>query len=165
MKRFIVTLSVLTLAFSAMAANVVGKYNGKLNLDMSALKKSIKDKAAKGTPEQKKQAEQGIAAIDAQMKILNNSVIKLELKKDGTLSMEQSMNGKPESETGKWTAKGNAITLTNLSSKNGGPKELTGTISKDGKTLFFDLTSEIKKQSAKNGVNAGVKGSLTFKRA
>ncbi len=165
MKKVVIMVSAMALAYSAFAANVVGKYNGKLNIDLSAIKKMVQEKAAKGDANAKQQAEQALKMIDQQGKMIASSVIKLELKKDGTLTLVQTVNGKTENETGKWTAKGNSITISNLTGKNGGPKSLTGTISKDGKTLFFDLSDEMKKQAAKRAGQPAPKGSLTFKRA
>lgn len=165
MKKVVIMVSAIALAYSAFAANVVGKYNGKLSIDLSAIKKSVKDRAAKGDANAKQQAEQALKMIDQQAKMIGDSVLKLELKKDGTLTLAQTVNGKTENETGKWTAKGNSISITNLTGKNGGPKTLNGTISKDGKTLFFDLSEEMKKQAAKRPGQPAPKGSLTFKRA
>lgn len=165
MKKIAFLAAGLVLSVSAFAVDATGKYNGKLTLDFTKVKAALKAKGDKQGGDAKKQAEQAVAMIDAQSKMINSSVLKLELKKDGTLTLAQTVNGKTENETGKWSAKGNAITLTNLTGKNGGPKELKGTISKDGKVLFFDLSSEIKKQSAKSlaGMPSPT-GNLTFKR-
>jgi len=161
MKKFVFVLSALSLSLSVLAVDAVGKYNGKISVDLSSVKKMVKDKAAKATPDQKKQAEQILSVIDAQQKSMNAAVLKLELKKDGTLTLQQTMGGKKENETGKWSAKGNTIKISNLNGKGNGPKEMTGTISKDGKTLFFDLTKEIQKQGPQT---AKATASITFKK-
>ena len=164
MKKFVWALSALSLAYSALAVNVVGKYNGKHTIDFSPTKDSIRKNAGgkKMTPDQIKMATNG---IDAQAKMIDAISIKLELKKDGTLTIEQTngAKGKPQTDNGKWTLKGNKITLSGLSKNDKGPKELMGTVSKDGKSLFFDLSDEMKKQPT--GGFAAPKGSMTFKRA
>ncbi|MBI1331726.1 MAG: hypothetical protein GC165_02485 [Armatimonadetes bacterium] len=164
MKRILISLPILALSMAALAVDVTGKYNGKLSIDATAMKKGMVSKAAKGTDAEKKQAQQIVTAIDQQVKAANASVLKLELKKGGTLTLVQTIAGKTETDSGKWTLKGDTITLSNLTSKGGGPKTITGKVSKDGKTLSFSLDEEMKKQGAAMGAPAPT-GSLTFKKA
>ena len=166
MKKLILSSLILTFAISAFAADVTGKWNGKLNIDLSGVKKMIRDKVAKGTAEEKKKADQTLAAVDAQQKMLGTTSFVLNLIKGGTLTLSHIANGKTTNETGKWSLKGNTMTLSNLSSKNNGPKELTATLSKDGKSLFIDLTKELKKNPASAGPGGdSIKGSISFKKA
>lgn len=166
MKKILLVSCALGLAFSAFAADVTGKWNGKMKMDMGGMKKQIQAKAAKMTGDAKKQALMGISQIELAEKTLGKSVIQMELRKDGVVIISDKMSGKQEKDQGKWKLTGNKIVLSGFTGKNGGPKVMNGVVMDGGKTLFFDLSDEMKKQARSRGAQANVDGklTLTFKR-
>ena len=134
------------MAVSAMAADVTGTWNGKMSMDFSEARKQL----AKAPAAEKKQAESQMAMAEGMFKSM---VFKLELKAGGVASMTAPggpMGGKPKTETGKWSLSGNKLMVSGLSKNDKGPKEMTGMLSANGKTLTFDMTAIAKKEAAKN---------------
>jgi len=167
MKKVIFASLIAGLTVSAFAADATGKYNGKVSMDLSSVKDMVRKEAAKLSGDKRKQVESQIAMIESQEKGFAKATISLELKKDHSLSISQSMSGKSKSEAGKWSQAGNKVKMFGFSGKDGGPKEMSGVMSADGKTIVFDLSDEMKKQAAKNGAPAGFAGKMviSFKRA
>jgi hypothetical protein len=167
MKKLILASFIAALSMSAFAADATGKYNGKVSMDLSSVKSMVRQQAAKLTGDKKKQVEGQIAMIEMQEKSFAKAVINLELKKDRSVAISQSMGGKNKSDAGKWSQSGNKVKMYGFSSKDGGPKEMSGVLSADGKSLIFDLSEEMKKQASKNGAPAGFAGKMviSFKRA
>jgi hypothetical protein len=163
LKRILIAATAMSLSVVAMAADVTGKWNGKMNVDLSKTKAYML-KQNKANP---KAADSISKGIDGQQSALNSATIKLEIIKGGTFKLVQTAGGKTETETGKWTVTGDKIKFTGLSSKNGGPTELNGTVSKNGKNILIDLTTEMRKQMAKAKIPAeGMgKGSISFTKA
>ena len=149
MKKFVLTSFALALTLSAYAADATGKWNGKLNMDLSGIRKMIQQKAASAPSDKKAQIAQQVKMLDQTEKVMSKATISLELKKDHTLSITQTTGGKPQSDKGKWTQTGNKIKMFGFANSTQGPKEMTGTISANGKTMFFDLSDEMKKEAAK----------------
>ena len=143
-----------SMAFSAFAADVTGKWSGKMVMDMAAMEKEMASKMGAMKPEQQKMIKSQMGMAKSMLAAM---VFKMELKKDGTYTMTTS--GAPgqkgdKAETGKWTLKGNTITVTG--SKSGqGPKVLTGTVSGNGKTITFDISKVAKEQATKQGAPKG----------
>jgi hypothetical protein len=167
MKKFILASFIAAFTVTAFAADATGKYNGKVSMDLSSVKNMVRKEAAKLTGDKKKKVEGQIAMIEMQEKGFAKAVISLELKKDRSLSISQSMSGKSKSEAGKWSQSGNKVKMFGFSGKDGGPKEMNGVMSADGKSIIFDLSDEMKKQASKNGAPAGFAGKMviSFKRA
>ena len=116
-----------------LAADVVGKWSGKIEIEV--------DKAT--------QAKMGGAAP-------KSPGLTLELRSDKTYKGTQSGNpdGKDRTSEGKWKLEGNTLTLSPLKrdgkpATGDGAKPRTYVLSKDGKTLTMDLTSQVR-ASAKN---------------
>jgi hypothetical protein len=162
MKKFIMASLIATLAISAFAADPTGKWNGKITMDLSSVKAMIKKDAAKLTGDKKKQAESQISMIDLNEKAFAKAVIKMEMKKDHTLSITQTMNGKSENDAGKWSQVGAKVKMFGFSAKNGGPKEMNGVLSANGKSLIIDLSEEMKKQAVQRGAPAGFSGKMVI---
>jgi hypothetical protein len=162
MKKFIMASLFATMAISAFAADPTGKWNGKINMDLSGVKAMIKQQSAKLTGDKKKAAEGQMAMIDLNEKAFSKAVIKMEMKKDHTLSITQTMNGKSESDAGKWSQVGTKVKMFGFSAKNGGPKEMNGVLSANGKSLIIDLSEEMKKQAIKSGAPAGFSGKMVI---
>ena len=160
MKKFALASIALALTLSAYAADASGKWKGKISMDLSGFKAMVKQKAASVPADKKAQVTQQLAAMDQAEKMMAKAVISMELKKDGSVVMNQTMNGKSEGDTGKWTQSGNKVKITGMNAKKGGPKEMTGSISSNGKGLLFDLSADMKKQAAKQGAPAGTSGKL-----
>ena len=168
MKKFILASFVAALSISAFAADVTGKYNGKIMMDLSSIKAMIKKEAAKLTDaKKKKEVESQIAMIDLNEKSFATAVVNLELKKDNTVAISQSMNKNTETDSGKWSQVGNKVKMFGFSAKRGGPKEMNGVVSANGKTIVFDLSEEMKKQAIQRGGPANFSGKMviTFNRA
>ena len=162
MKKLIFTSFVAALSMASFAASATGKWNGKITMDLSAIKKMIQQQAGKASEEKKKQVNMQMTMIDANEKAFAKAVVTMELKKDGTVSISQSMNGKTEKDSGKWTQSGNKVKMFGFSAKNGGPKEMNGVVGSTGKTLFFDLSDEMKKQAIKKGAPASFSGKMSI---
>ena len=167
MKKFILVSFIAACSVSAFAADATGKYNGKIVMDLSSVKAMIKQQAAKMPADKRKGIESQLTMIESNEKSFAKAVVKLELKKDHSVSITQSMNSKNESDSGKWSQVGNKVKMFGFSSKNGGPKEMNGIMSANGKSIVFDLSEEMKKQATKNGAPAGFAGKMviTFNRA
>ncbi len=167
MKKFILALLVSSLSLSAFAASAAGKWNGKVKLDLSAVKQRIKKDSAKFTGAQKTKAETDISQATTREKVFAAATVTLDLRKDGSVTILTSINGKPESDTGKWKQTGNSVKFFGLSGKNGGPGTMEGTMDAKGKTMVFDLSAEMKRQAKKKGVPApdGVKFFIYYTRA
>ena len=162
MKKLIFTSFVAALSMACFAASATGKWNGKITMDLSGIKKMIQQKTGKVTPEQKKQVDMQMTMIDANEKAFAKAIVTMELKKDGTVSISQSMNGKTEEDKGKWIQAGNKVKMFGFSAVNGGPKEMNGVLGSTGKTLFFDLSDEMKKQAIKKGAPATFSGKMAI---
>jgi hypothetical protein len=167
MKKFILALFVSSLSLGAFAASAAGKWNGKVKLDLSAVKARIKKDSAKMTGAQKSKADSDIAQATTREKVFAAATVSIDLRKDGSVTILTSINGKPESDTGKWKQTGNAVKFYGLSGKNGGPATMEGTLDAKGKNLVFDLSEEMKRQAKKKGVPApeGVKFFISYTRA
>lgn len=154
LSRTILAVSALALSLSAYAADITGKWTGKISIDMKAAKEQAIAQASKGgkklTPEQIKMMDQQMAmGMSMVTAIRMNAVI----EKGGKYTMTTTGgpgSQKPEVETGTWTQKGNQITMTGSKSSKG-PKTLVGTLSGNGKTITFDVSKQAKDQAAKNG--------------
>lgn len=149
--RTILVASTAMLALNAFAADIVGKYTGKVSMDMSAARSAVQKQAAKLTGEKKKQLESQLTMFDSVKKVTEAMTLKLELVKGGVAKISQTANGKSTTENGKWTLTGNKVKLFGFSGKSGGPKELNGVVKNNGKVLFFDMSAEVKKQTAAMG--------------
>ncbi|HLO97686.1 MAG TPA: hypothetical protein VK171_03735 [Fimbriimonas sp.] len=147
--RIILVASTAMLALNAFAADIVGKYTGKVTMDMSSARSAIQKQAAKLSGEQKKQVEAQLAMVDNVKKATEAMTLKLEIVKGGVAKISQTANGKSSTESGKWTVSGNTVKLFGFSGKSGGPKEMSGVVKNNGKVLFFDMSAEVKKQTAK----------------
>lgn len=152
--RIVFSASLAMLSIHAFAADVVGKYNGKITMDMSAARAAVQKEAAKATGDKKKQIEAQLSMIDGVKKMTEGMTLKLELVKGGVAKISQTANGKSSTENGKWTLNGSKIRLFGFSGKTGGPKELNGVVKNNGKVLFFDMSDEVKKQTAARGGGA-----------
>jgi hypothetical protein len=124
------------IAVNAFAADVSGKWKGKVELDLAAIKKMMSKEFANMTPEQSKQIESG---MKMRMEAVKNAVFDLTIEKDGTYTMKTpALMGKASrEEKGKWTLKGNKITMY-IPKPGSGPNSVTGTLSADGKTITID---------------------------
>jgi hypothetical protein len=162
MKKLILTPFTLALALSAFAADATGKYNGKITMDLSGVRKMIQQKSASVPADKKAMVAQQIKMLDQTEKMMGKATISLELKKDHTLSITQTMNGKAQSDKGKWTQMGNKVKMFGFSNASQGPKDMTGAISPNGKSIFFDLTDEMKKEAAKKGAPPGFSGKMSI---
>lgn len=158
--RTVFAVSALALSLSAYAADITGKWTGKINMDMKEAKASaIKAAEANGkklTPEQVKmmdsQMSMGMAMVSG---IRMNAVV----MKGGKYTMTTTGapgEQKPKAEEGTWTVKGNQVTLTGNKSSMG-PKSLVGTLSANGKTITFDMSKVAKDQAGKQGAPKGMK--------
>lgn len=153
------------LAVNAFAADVTGMWNGKVDVDMSKAMAAAKAQMAKMTPEQRQQVEAGMKmATD----MLKNAKFTLTINKNGSYIMKTPgmMNKPAKEEKGTWKMKGNKITLADPNPK-AQMKAITGTVSADGKTIVFDVTSQAKAAGqAQGGKQQDIpKTLLTFKKA
>lgn len=111
----------------SLAQDPTGTWKGKLNIKFPAM-------PANAPAEQKAQMQK----MQAQ---LQKAVLTLVMKKDKTYSLKSSsemMSGRPNNEQkGKWSVKGNTVTLSSSSKgPNGqGAPDQAATLSKDGKTM------------------------------
>ncbi|RYH14653.1 MAG: hypothetical protein EON57_00035 [Alphaproteobacteria bacterium] len=118
-------MSLSLVASLALAASPVGKWSGKITVKLPPM-------PANTPPQQKAMVTQMMGQL-AKSKILAN------FKKDGTFTMNATgMPGpKPNDTTaGKWTQKGNAVTLTDT--KNPGRPQ-TFIMSPNGKTMSLTM--------------------------
>ncbi len=158
--RTVLAVTALALSLSAFAADVTGKWTGKINMDMKEAKaaaiKAAESKGKKMTPEQIKMMDQQMAMG---MTMVANIRMNVVMEKGGKYSMTTTGapgSQKAETETGTWTLKGNQITLSG--SKQGkGPKTVVGTLSANGRTITVDLSKVAKEQAAKQGAPQGMK--------
>jgi hypothetical protein len=164
--RIILVASTAMLALNAFAADVTGKYTGRISLDLSDVKKMIQGMAAKAPADKKGQMTSQLAMLDSAKKATEAMTLKLELKKGGVATIEQSQGKQTKKETGKWAVNGTKIRMFGFTGTSGGPKEFSGVVKDGGKTLFFDLSAEMQKQAAAGGAPKGTGGklTLTFKR-
>lgn len=148
--RTVLAVSALALSLSAYAADITGKWTGKLDVDAKAMEAQIAAQMKGMTPEKRKQAEPFIAMA---MQAIKNMKVTLQVNKDGTFTSTTvgapGAKG-PQTDKGRWTLKGNQLTMTG-DKKDKGPNSLVGTVSSNGKTIVFDMT-KIAKASA--GANA-----------
>lgn len=151
------------LSIQAFAADVTGKWTGKIEVDMATVKAQMAEQMKKMTPEQKKQAEAGLQMGANMMKTM---VFNLTIVKGGKYTMvtpAMGPNAKPKTESGTWKLNGNKLTMSDPNAKQG-PKSITGTVSANGKTMVFDLTSSVAKQ-VPAGAGKPPKTTLTFTKA
>lgn len=111
------------IAVNAFAADVSGKWKGKVEVDFAAIKKQMSKQFANMTPEQSKQIESG---MKMGMEAVKNAVFDLTIAKDGTYTMKTPalMGQASREEKGKWTLKGNKITMNDPKAASG-PKSVT----------------------------------------
>ena len=167
MKKFaLLSFAMAALTVSAFAADASGKWKGKITMDLSAVKKMIRQKEAGLAADKKAAMEKQVSSIEMTEKMMSASTVTMELKKDGSVTIAQTVNGRTENDKGKWKQSGNKVTLSGFT-KGNGPKEMTGVLSANGKSLNFDLSEEMKKEAAKNGAPAGFSGKvgLSFNKA
>lgn len=152
---------------SAHAADLAGKWTGKMALDGTTLKKQLKEQSAKLTGANKKRVEDRIKTIDESIQTVDKTKVKLDLKKGGVAFVEFNRNGKAEPEWCKWTVKGKKITLFGFSGQGNSTMTLDGTIADSGKSLIFDMSSMIAQQMNSQGLKAASipKLTLTFKKS
>ena len=162
MKKLILASFLVAISVSAFASTATGKWNGKVKFDLSDVKNKIKQESAKAGAAQKAKAEADIAKATANEQVFAAAVVKMDLKKDGTVSISQSIRGKSDSDKGKWSQSGNKIKLYDLSGKNGGPTAMNGVMGANGKTIVFDLSDEMKRQAVKKGAPANLKMKMTI---
>ncbi len=162
MKKLIIASLFVGLSISALASTAAGKWNGKVKFDLSDVKNRIRQESAKATGPQKAKAEADIAKATANEKVFGAAIIKLELNKDGSATISQSLNGKANGDKGKWSQSGNTVKLFNLSGKNGGPTTMSGVLDAKGKTMVFDLSEAMKSQAVKKGAPANLKIKMTI---
>jgi hypothetical protein len=152
------------LAVNAFAADVTGKWNGTIDVDMSKAMAAAKAQMAKATPEQKKQFEAGMKMAS---EMLKNARFNMTINKDGTYIMKTPamMQTPAKEEKGTWKMAGNKITLNDPNPKTQ-MKQLTGTVSADGKTIVFDVSAQAKAAAKSQGSKQEVpKTVMTFKKA
>jgi hypothetical protein len=140
----------LSISASAFAPNLTGNWKGKMSMDMAALKKKIEASSSKMSPEQKKQVQAQMSMAENMFKTM---VFDLNVKGDGTYTMKSPAGmgkGSGGLETGKWTLKGNTVTMTDNNAK-AGMKVISGNLAKNGRTIVFDLSSVAKAEAAKRG--------------
>ena len=162
MKKLAFASFALALTLSAYAADATGKWNGKIVMDLSSIKKMIQKQAASAPADKKAGINQQIAMMDKTEKMMGASTIVMELKKDGSVSISQTTGGKSQSDKAKWSQSGNKIKITGMGAKQGGPSEMIGTVGPTGKTLYFDLSDQMKKEAAKRGAPAGMSGKMAL---
>ena len=149
------------IAVNAFAADVSGKWKGKVEVDFAAIKKQMSKQFANMTPEQSKQIESGMKmGMDA----VKNAVFDLTIAKDGTYTMKTPalMGQASREEKGKWTLKGNKITMNDPKAASG-PKSITGTLSADGKTITIDMTQAAQANAKGSGMTPP-KTTMIFKK-
>jgi hypothetical protein len=130
--RTVTTIALLALgATLSLAQDPTGSWKGKLNI-------KFPPPPANATAQQK----EGMEKMKAQ---IAKAVIVLKVNKDKTFSMKASnMPGSPDTEQkGNWSQSGAKITFKDSKQQkmpNGQtPPPQTGTLSKDGKTLTFQI--------------------------
>ena len=167
MKKLILASFLAAISISAFASTAAGKWNGKVKFDLSDVKNKIKKESAKAVGAQKVKADADVAKATATEKSFGEAVVKMDLNKDGTVSISLSMRGKTDIDKGKWSQSGNNVKLYGLSGKNGGPTVMNGILDAKGKTMVFDLSDEMKRQATQKGAPAAVKikMSITYSKA
>lgn len=124
-----VVATVAALAGSSIAApNVVGKWKGKLQVEMPSLPKDV-------SPEQKKMMEAGMEMIK---KISFDLVLKAD--KTGTMEVKGAPGGQDKKETIKWSQQGEFVTISDPKNAQGQPQKFT--VSKDGKTMTLEMPKQ-----------------------
>jgi hypothetical protein len=130
---FVATLAAFALVAYAQAPNVLGKWTGKMEVDMSSMPKPKND--------QEKQM------MDSMVKMTKDIRFVLTLNRDKTYTIDISgvpagPNGqKPPQDKGKWVQAGEKITLTPEKRPNqqGTPPTVTITAARDGKKMTMQL--------------------------
>ncbi|MEI7575287.1 MAG: hypothetical protein WCK51_00210 [Armatimonadota bacterium] len=158
--RTVLAVSALALTLSAYAADITGKWTGKINMDMKEAKaaaiKAAEAGGKKMTPEQVKMMDQQMAMG---MSMVSGIRMNAVLMKGGKYTMTTTGGPgaqKPQTEEGTWTMKGNQVTMTGSKSSKG-PKTLVGTLSSNGKTITFDVSKQAQEQASKSGAPKGMK--------
>lgn len=166
-ERILCLIGLFGLAMSAHAADISGKWTGKMSLDGSALKKQLKEQSAKLTGADKRRVEDRIKVIDESIQVVAKTKIKLDLKKGGIAYVEFIRNGKAEPEWCKWKVKGKKITLTGFSGGGDTIMALDGLIADAGKTLIVDMSPIMAHQMKSQGLKSALKPkmTLTFKKS
>ena len=158
--RTVLAVSALALSLSAYAADITGKWTGKISMDMKEAKaaamSAAKSQGKSMTPEQVKMMDQQMAMG---MSMVANIRMNVVVSKGGTYTMTTTGGPgaqKPQAEEGTWVVKGNKVTLSGKKATMG-PKTLVGTLSPNGKTITFDVSKQAKDQAAKGGAPKGMK--------
>ena len=115
--------AITALSSIAFAAEPTGTWNGKMDMDFSSF-----------SAKERKQAEASIPKI--------KFVLNFKSNKTYTSTVTGSPDGKAHTSTGKWSQKGNAVTLMITSRDNKPSKDKssqTFLMSKDGKTMTLTL--------------------------
>jgi len=127
MRVFIAGVIALTVVATAVAAPTpVGKWNGKVSVPTPPA-------SASATPEQK-------AMINKMLDGVRKMVIKLDVKANNTYTITSPTPMDPSKSTtspGKWTLKGNVVTLKDDKNTTAPAQEFI--LSKDGKTMTADI--------------------------
>jgi hypothetical protein len=123
--RVLSAVSLSLVASMALAATPVGKWSGKITMKLPPMPANV-------PPQQK-------AMVTKMMGQLAKAKILATFKKDGTFVMNASgMPGPKPSDTtsGKWTQKGNAVTMTDTKNPN---RPQTFTMSANGKMMSLAM--------------------------
>jgi hypothetical protein len=128
MRVFIAGALALSIVATAVAAPTpVGKWNGKVSIPTPP-------ESANATPEQK-------AMINKMLDGVRKMVIKLEIKANNTYTLTAPSSpmdpSKVSTNPGKWTLKGNVVTLKDEKNTTSPAQEFV--LSKDGKTMTADI--------------------------
>lgn len=160
-----ISLGILGLAGNSIAANLPGKWTGKMKLDGTAYRNELVKRGKKLKGEEKKQLDQKIKLIDESIVSVGKTVIKLDIKKDGIAFIEFNRSGtKTPGEWCKWNLKGQNITLSGFSGMGDETMVFSGKMIEGGKKIQFDASQIILKQLQAKGLknNHPPKLTITF---
>ena len=162
MKRILLLAGAGLFASTAFAADISGKWTGRMSLDSTAIKRELQKESVHANPAQKKDIEDRIRKIDASVQMVAKNVVKMDLKKGGVVILDLMRNGKSDPERGRWSRKGSKLFLLNLT--GGGDKrfEMKGVILNGDKTLFFDMSEMMVQEMKAKGLRSTVRPKLTL---
>lgn len=162
LRKSFFALTLCAISASALSANVIGKWTGKMTLDGSGLKKQLKEQSAKFSGERKKQVDDRLKLVDQSIQFIDKTKIRMDIKKGGIAFIEFNRNGKIEPEWCKWVVKGNKITLNGFTGGGDSTMALEGDILNGGKKLLFDMSFIIAKQMNAQGLKSAQKPKMTL---
>jgi hypothetical protein len=133
------------LAAASSGTTPVGKWRGKMNANIEKQVKAVQQTMKTLPPEQQGYAKGHITVLEAQKRGFEAMPpLLFEFKKDGSVNIiteTGQTNAKPR--VIRWKQKGDRITIFDYSPRSPNHRDISGAVSKDGKSIKFDLTLRV----------------------